>query len=91
MAKIYGELPPFSKTVAQRKARFAGHCFRAKGQVIFDLLLWRLPCPRRGNKPLTYPDTLTRVTGLILNELAQAMASRTIWCDIVSAISRAVD
>lgn len=53
-AEIYEELPPISKTVAQRRARFTGQCFRAKDQVIFDLLLWRLPCPRRGNRPLTY-------------------------------------
>ena len=51
--KIYGEFPPISKTVAQRRARFAGHCFRAKDQVIFNLLLLRLPCPRWGNRPLT--------------------------------------
>ena len=53
--EINGELPPtcISKTMAQRRARFAGHCFRAKDQVISDLLLWRLPCPRRGNRPLT--------------------------------------
>ena len=74
--EIYGELPPISKTVAQRRARFAGHCFRAKDQVISDLLLWRLPCPRRRNRPLAYPDTLARDTGLVLNELAQAMANR---------------
>ena len=74
-----------------KRARFAGHCFRAKDQVISDLLLWRQPCPRRGNRPLTYPDTLARDTGHILNELAQAMANRTLWCDIVSVISTAVN
>ena len=77
--------------MVQRSARFAGHCFRTKDQVISDLLLWRLHCPRRGNRPLTYPDTLARGTGLILNELAQAMANRVLWCDIVPAISTAVD
>ena len=68
-AEIYGELPPISKTVAQRRTRFVGHYFRAKDQVISDLLLWRLPCSRRGNRPLTYPDILARDTGLVLNEL----------------------
>ena len=38
----------------KEETRFAGHCFRAKDQVITDLLWWRLPCPRRGNRPLTY-------------------------------------
>ena len=58
--EIYGELPPISTTVAQRRARFTGHCFRAKDQVLSDPLLWRLPCPRRGKRPLTYPDTSSR-------------------------------
>ena len=52
-AKIYGELPPISRTVAQRRARIAGHCFRAKDQAISYLQLWTLPCPGRGNRPLT--------------------------------------
>ena len=47
-------------------------------------------CPRKGNIPLTYPDTLARNTGLVLNEPAQAMANRPLWCHIVSAISTAV-
>jgi len=47
-------------------------------QVISDPLLWRLPCPRRGKSPLTYPDTSSRDTGLILGELAQAMADRAL-------------
>ena len=90
-AEIYEELPPISKTVAQRRARFPGHCFRAKDHVISDLLLGRLPCPRRGNRPLTYPDTLARDTGLVLNEIAQAVANRSLWCDIVSTIPMAID
>ena len=44
-----------------------------------------LPCARRGNRPLTYPDTLVRDKDLVLNELAQA--NKPLWCDIVSAIS----
>ena len=34
-----------------------------------------------------WPGTQAR----ILNELAQSMANRTLWCDIVSAISTAVN
>ena len=44
-----------------------------------------LPCARRGNRPLTYPDTLVRDKDLVLNELAQA--NKPLWCDIVPAIS----
>ena len=35
-AEIIGEPPPISKTVAERRARFAGLCFRAKDQLISD-------------------------------------------------------
>ena len=90
-AETHWELPPISKTVAQRRARFAGHCFHAEDQVISDLLLWRLPCPRRGNTPLMYPDTLARDAGLILNKLALVMANRSLWCDSVSTILTVVD
>ena len=77
-ARIYRKLPTISKTVAQRRARFTGHCFRAKDQVVSDLLLWILPCPRRGNRPVTYPDTLARATGFILNELMNLLRQRQI-------------
>ena len=92
-AEIYGELPPISKTVARRRAKFAGHCFRANDQVISDLLLWRLPCPSQGGETdlSQNSDILARDPGLGLNELARAMANRPLWCDIVSAISTAVD
>ena len=66
-AQIYGRLPPISVVVAQRRLRFAGHCYRAKDQLISDILLWRLPCPSRGTRPLTFPDVLRRDTGLIVN------------------------
>ena len=36
-----------------------------------------------------YPDNLARDTGRIVNKLAQAMANRTLWRNIVSAISTA--
>ena len=46
--QIYGDLPPITTTVARRRAIFAGHCYRAKDQVISDILLWRLPQASRG-------------------------------------------
>ena len=45
----------------------------------------------RGNGSLACPDALAGGTDLILNELARAMVNRTLWCDIVSAISTVVD
>ena len=62
--QIYGELPPISTTVARRRAIFAGHCYRCKDQAISDILLWRLPQSSRGTRPHTYPDTISRDTGI---------------------------
>ena len=53
--KIYVGIPPISITVAQRCARFARHCFRAKDQMISDVIIWRLPWSTTGSRPLTYP------------------------------------
>ena len=45
--------------------------------MISDVLLWRLSCPTKGSRPLTYPDTITRDTGIRLEALAGAMADKT--------------
>lgn len=41
------DILPISIIVAQRRARFADHCFRAKDQVFSNFVCWRLPCPNR--------------------------------------------
>ena len=89
--QIYGDIPPISTIVAQRRAQFAGHCFRAKDQIISDLLLWRLPCPNRGSRPLTYPDMLCRDTGLTFDELGTALRDKDSWRRCVSWISTEVE
>ena len=45
----------------------------------------------RGSRPITYPDTVTRNTGIRLEELAGAMADKTQWRIRVSSISTADD
>ena len=89
--QIYGEIPPITTTVARRRAIFAGHCYRSKDQVISDILLWRLPQAARGTRPHTYPDTISRDTGLTVQELGAAMADRTRWKDVASKISTTVE
>ena len=89
--QIYGELPPISTTVARRRAIFAGHCYRCKDQAISDILLWRLPQSSRGTRPHTYPDTISRDTGIAFQELGAAMADRTRWNDVTSRISTTVE
>ena len=90
-ALIYGELPPISTTLAQRRSMFAGHCFRAKDQVVSDVLLWRLPQANRGARKLCYPDTICRDTNLTLEELKESMMNRETWKLVTSAISTAVE
>ena len=38
--QLYGHLPPITKTIQVRRARHAGHCWRSKGELVSDVLLW---------------------------------------------------
>ena len=38
--KLYGHLPPITKTVQARRTRHAGHCWRSRDELISDVLLW---------------------------------------------------
>ena len=44
--QLFGHLPPTSKTIQIRRTRHAGHCWRSKGDIISDVLLWT-PSHRR--------------------------------------------
>ena len=75
---IYKGLPRVSSIISARRLSFSGHCFRAKGEIISDLLLWCPPGPKRSRK-LTFLDSLKRETGLQLDELKTAMSDRELW------------
>ena len=38
--QLYSHLPPITKTIQVRRARYAGHCWRSKDELIRDVLLW---------------------------------------------------
>ena len=38
--QLYSHLPPIKKTIQVRRTRHAGHCWRSKGELISDVLLW---------------------------------------------------
>ena len=38
--QLYGHLPPITKTIQVRRTRHAGHCWRSRGELISDVLLW---------------------------------------------------
>ena len=38
--QLYSHLPPITKTIQARRTRHAGHCWRSKGEIVSDVLLW---------------------------------------------------
>ena len=38
--QLYGHIPPITKTIKVRRARYAGHYWRSKDELISDILLW---------------------------------------------------
>ena len=39
--ELYGNIPPISKSILQRRLRFAGHCWRSKEELVAEVLLWK--------------------------------------------------
>ena len=80
--ELYGDLPPLSVTIRQRRLRFAGHCFRAKNQPISKLLFWS-PSQgkrRRGAGIKTYSKMLKEDTELTSEQEIQGlMADKFLW------------
>ena len=84
-AQIYGKNPPVSSIVKARRVQFAGHCFRAENEIISTLLLWK---PSRSNRgqTLSYPDVISRDTGIQKQDLSNAMMDRDFWRNLVNSI-----
>ena len=84
--EIYGTLPPVSDIVKARRVQFAGHCRRAENEIISSVLLWK-PSSRnvRGRK-LSYPDVISRDTGIQRQDLDKTMQDREVWRSIVSSM-----
>ena len=82
---LYAPLPPLTQTIIERRLRFAGHCWRAKQEIISDVLFWQ---PRhgkrnRGRPERTYIDQLCADAELPVEELKVAMMDRSWWCNRV--------
>ena len=88
-AEIYGDIPPISTIVARRRTRFAGHCFRAKDQLISDVICLRLPCPTRGRRPMNYIDCIARDIQHDIADMQTLMMDRNSWHHIVNSVSDA--
>ena len=80
--ELYGDLPPLSSTICQRRLRFAGHCYRAKDQPISKLLFWSPHEGKRGQGAgmKTFPKMIKEDTNLPSDEeIKQLMADRKLW------------
>ena len=79
--QLYGNIPPISDTIRERRLRFAGHCWRSKDELVSDLLMWQ---PRHGKRTpgrpcKTYINQLVEDTGCTAEELPTLMNDREGW------------
>ena len=83
---VYGDIPPVTSTIRQRRLRFAGHCMRTANQPISRLIFWTPPGGKanRGRRPLQYPDTIKNDIGLDLPEIQQLMNDKGVWVQYVA-------
>ena len=92
LQEIYGTLKPASSLVRQRRTQFAGHCQRASNEIISSLILWKPLAQGKRRRKLTFPEVISRDTGLRIDELKRAMEDRNVWKSYVkSVVSTAVD
>ena len=84
----YGHLPPITKTIQVRRTRHAGHCWRSRGELISDVLLWTPTHGRAkaGRPARTYIQQLCEDTGCCPEDLPEAMSDREKWKERVRYI-----
>ena len=80
-----------STLLAQRRARFAGHCPRAQDQPVSRVISWRLLCSNRGRRPFTYMAVLARDLNLSVDDICSLMKEKELWRSLVQSIPTAVD
>lgn len=83
---LYGNglIPPLADTIAKRTLKFAGHAFRAKEQLISDLLLFE---PKPTSAKVSYLKTLCLHTGATKEELAGLMSDWDSWRTLVARLT----
>ena len=86
--QLYGHLPPTTKTIQDRRTRHEGHCWRSKGELISDELLWTPAYGRAkaGRQAQTYTQQLCEDTGCSPEDLPEAMNDREKWRERVRNI-----
>ena len=86
--QLYSHLPPITKTIQVRRTRHAGHCWRSKGELISDVLLWTPAYgqAKAGRPARTYIQQLCEDTGCSPEDLSKAMNDREKWRERVRDI-----
>ena len=84
--EIYGSIPPVSAIVKARRVQFAGHCLRAENEVISSLLLWQPTSQTPRGRKLSYPDVISRDTGIERQDLRKTMLDREVWRNLVNSM-----
>ena len=86
--QLYGHLPPTTKTIQDRRTRYAGHCWRSRDELISDVLLWTSTYGRaKAGRPVrTYTQQLFEDTGCSPEDLPEAMKDREKWWERVRDI-----
>ena len=76
--QLYGHLPPITKTIQVRRARYAGHCWRSRDELRSDVLLWTHSHGRAkaGGPARTYIQQLCAYTGCSLEDRPETMDDR---------------
>ena len=79
--QLYGHLPLIRKTIQVRRTRHAGHCWRSRGELISDVLLWTptYDQAKAGRPARTYIEQLCEDTGSSSEDLPEAMNDREKW------------
>ena len=79
---LYGDLPPVTNKIRERRMRLAGHCVRHPELEASKLTLWEPTHgkARRGKKRTTFVDMLRRdCSADNTAELKNLMMDRTVW------------
>ena len=79
--KLYGHLPPITKTIQVRRTRQVGHCWRSKDELISDVLLWTPAYgqAKAGRPVRTYIQQLCEDMGCNPEDQSKAMNDREKW------------
>ena len=86
--QLYDHQPPITKTIKIRRTRHVGHCWRSRGELISNVLLWTPSHSRaKAARPTrTYIQQLCADTGCSPEDLPEAMDDREGWWERVRDI-----